>query len=638
MATSGSNGRLPALLVIVLIVAAGSFAAIVFLQTPTEGPSVNVIGSSGTTRTVTLGELQAMPAVERTGSFENSFGNIRGQGEYKGVRIVDIIELVGGMSEIEVVIVNATDGYNQVFTYHNVYPDASNYSIQGDMVLAYEYNQTIIPDYEDGPRLMFLPEDGLFSNDDANKTMDPQFFSGAAGPKLVSNVAEIIITDRPEAPILDVSVGGSTKSYTLSGIMGLEAISGLGGYKNRVGTLVGPSDFEGVAMLTLLSDVGILPANYELVAVASDGYSVTYGQDVVQGTTTGYNKTTGDSLGEIDCNMIVAYYEEGEPVSGDIPLRIAFINDEGHLTDSFLWLREVVNITIRDLGAKILTVKRGETLQSYTLLELMDMPFVTGNGGYKKSSGTIVGPYEYTGVVIEYLLNQTGTLPVEYTVEIVAGDGYTTYYNKSQVDGWFEAYNATTGDPVGGQECQMILAYYEDGQPVPSGGPLRIATLNADGYVTDGHFWAKYVVNITLIDEVEPWQLELQGVQQWNMTHDVYYSLASCPHHRTEIARNGSIYAGVPLWTIIASIDGGEDTHYTFNISLAVSGYNVTIFDGAGGMTNFTSVELAGNDDILIAGWANESLLESPDWPLKLVTPSGAVLGNVVEIEMWGWE
>lgn len=636
MSGTGSSTKLYAFLAIVLIVAAGSIAVIIFLQQPASGPSLDVIGSDGSRRAVTLSELQALPIVERGGSFENSYGNIRGSGLYKGAKISDIIELVGGMTESEVVIINATDGYNQIFTYDNVYPNGTWYTYQGDMVLAYEYNQTLIPDYEEGPRLMFLPEDGLFSNDDANMTIDPQFFSGAAGPKLVSNVAEIIISDRPEAPILDVSISDTTVSYTLSDLMEFETTSGLGGFKNRMGTLVGPSNYTGVAIQTLLTDVDSLPSKYELIAVASDGYTITYDQTVVEGTTKGYDHTTGDSLGAISCTMIVAYYEDSELVDSDVPLRIAFVNENGDLTDSFLWLREVVNITIRDLGTNILNVIRDENIQSYSLIELIDMPSVTGSGGYKKSSGTLSGPYTFTGVLVEYLLNQTGDLPVEYTVEIVSDDGYTTYYNRSQIEGTFDAYNGTTGDPVGAKEFDLILAYFEDGAPLSSSGPLRVATLNDGGYFADGHFWAKYVVNITLIDEVEPWFLELEGVQSWNMTHDTYYSLASCSHHRTEVTVAGTVYAGVPLWTIISSFDGGEDVHYTFNVSLAVSGYNVSLFDELGAFVNFTSGQLAGNASIIVAGWANGTLLKGGAWPLKLVTPEGNMLGNVIRIEMWG--
>ena len=478
---------------VVLIVAGGSIAAIVFLQTPpnvpsSETPLVDLTGGTGTKHNLTLEELEAMPAVERFGSFENSYDNIRGMGTYKGAKISDIVDLVGGMESSDIIIVNASDGYAQTFTYDNVYPNATAYAIQGDMVLAYSYNGTSVPEYEDGPRLMFLPEDGLFSNADANMTIASEYSAGAAGPKLVSNVAEITVMQKP-APEAD-----------------------------------------------------------------------------------------------------------------------------------------------------LLTVKKGDTILGYTLSEIMEMPSITGNGGYLKSTGTIVGPFQYTGVSLEYLLNQTGQLPIEYTVEAVADDGYVTYYNNTQVGGQFQAYDNQTGDSVGIQQCTLMLAYYEGGAPLSDGGPLRIVTLNDDGYITDGHWWAKYVVNLTLIDTVEPWSLELDGVQSWNMPYDSYYALASCAHHRTGISYGGILYEGVPLWILVSSMDGGNDTHYTFNVSLAASGYNVTLYDSIGGKVNFTSAQLAGNSSILIAGWADGMLLESPSWPLMLVTPEGNVLGNIIRIEMWNWE
>ncbi len=484
--SDGGNTKLYAVLAIVLIIAAGSIAAIVALQSPgSDAPVLELEGNDGTTHTLTMNELLAITPIERIGSYENSYNNTSGLGTYIGAKISDIISLVGGMDTNDVVIVNATDGYAQTFTYANVYPNTAEYELQGDMVLAYTFNATTIPDYEDGPRIMFLPEDGLFSNADAAEVIDPDFSAGAAGPKLVSSVAEITVMPRE---------------------------------------------------------------------------------------------------------------------------------------------------------AEILTVKNEDTILGFTMTELMNMPSVTGMGGYKRSSGTIVGPFSYTGVPIEYLLNQTENLPVEYTIEVVSDDGYTTYYNNTQVrDGIFEAY-ATDGAPIGPQEFTLILAYFEGGNPLLEGGPLRVATISSDSYLSDGHFWAKLVVNITLIDEVEPWSLELNGVQQWIMTHDSYYSLGSCTHHRTEVTVDGTVYAGVPLWTLVSSMDGGEDVHYTFNVSLAVAGYNVSLFDDDGAFVNFTSVQLAGNATIIVAGWANGTLLEGDDWPLKLATPEGMMLGNIVRIEMWGFD
>ncbi|MDF1537994.1 MAG: hypothetical protein P1Q69_03735 [Candidatus Thorarchaeota archaeon] len=486
MRFTGDTTKLYAILAIVIIVAAGSVAAIVFLQTQGIGePVIDIEGSEGSTHTLTMNELLSFTSVEAFGSYENSYNNTRGAGTYIGARISDILSLVGGMATDEIITVNATDGYSQMFTYSNVHPNTTEYAIQGDMVLAYSFNGTSIPEFEDGPRIMFLPEDGHFSNADAATVIDSEFSAGAAGPKLVSNVAEIVIASRPEP----------------------------------------------------------------------------------------------------------------EP--------------------------------------DVLTIKRGSSVVGYSWDDLLVQPSETGMGGYMKSTGTIVGPFQYTGVSIEYLLNQTGVLPAEYTIEVIADDGYTTYYNRTQVNGVFDSYDQS-GNPAGVNQFSLILAYHEAGEPLVDGGPLRVATLN-ENYLSDGHFWAKYVVNITLIDEVEPWYLQLAGVQPWNMTHDEYYSLASCPHHRTGVTYDGVLYEGVPLWTIISSMDGGDDTHYTFNVSLAVSGYNVSIYDELGNCVNFTSAQLAGNASIIIAGWANGVLLDEPDWPLKLATPEGNILGNVICIKMWDW-
>ncbi len=356
--SSGNNTKLYAILAIVVVVAAGSIAAIVLLQSPPQSEViVDLEGSDGYQYTLTMDELLSLTPIERFGSYENSYNNTRGSGTYIGAKISDILTNVGGMDQDEVLVVNASDGYAQTFTYDNVYPNDTFYDIQGDFVLAYSFNGSTIPDYEEGPRIMFLPEDGYFDNADASLVIDPEYSVGAAGPKLVSNVQEILVMARESEP--------------------------------------------------------------------------------------------------------------AEPV--------------------------------------ILNVMRNDVVQSYTLSDLLAMPSVTGAGGYKKTTGTLVGPYTYTGVLVEYVLNQTGDLPAEYTIEVVASDGYTTHYNSSQVEGIFNAYNGTTGELVGVRSFDLVLAYYQSGNAITDGGPLRAAALNADGYFTDGSFWAKYVMNITIVESTILW-------------------------------------------------------------------------------------------------------------------------------------
>jgi len=487
LSSSLGKSKLYAALFIVFVVAgAATVFLVMYKPAGPSGPSIQLIGSGNATRNVTLSEVQAMFLVSRYGSFQNSYGNVRGQGNYSGVKIADLVELVGGMQADQLLVVNASDGYSQTFSYRNVYPNATGWSIQGDMILAFEYNGTLVPTWEDGYRIVFMPEDGYFSNQDGALTIENEFYTGATGPKCVTNVASIQVTNR-------------------------------------------------------------------------------------------------------------------EP--------------------------------------SVLRVKVGDAIKSYTMTDILQLPNITGPAGYKKSSGNITGIGDYTGVPLLDLLSDVGPLPANYSIEMISSDDYTTFFNRSQVEGFFEGYNATTGESVGRVNCTLILAYLLDGTPLlVDSGPFRAATINQDGYVTDGHFWAKMIVNVTLVDEVEPWELGLDGVQSWNMTHDTYYSLASCEHHRKTITVGENYYWGVALWVLVSSMDGGDDTHYTFNVSLAIHGYNVTLYDGEGASIHFTAAQLADNNTLVVAGWVNGELLTHPQYPLVLVTPSGLLLENIVRIEMTGWQ
>jgi DMSO/TMAO reductase YedYZ molybdopterin-dependent catalytic subunit len=143
-----------------------------------------------------------------------------------------------------------------------------------------------------------------------------------------------------------------------------------------------------------------------------------------------------------------------------------------------------------------------DTTLSYTLSDLIALGSVTGDGGYKRTSGTIVGPDSYEGVPFTTLLNQIPSLPANYSVIARAGDDWTSEYSKSVIEGIVYGYSPT-GNPIGDITCTMILAYEMDDAPISTGdgGPLRIAFLNEDGNLTDGFNWAKNVVNITVVEE-----------------------------------------------------------------------------------------------------------------------------------------
>jgi len=340
--------KLVALLVAAVILAGGAITFLMFMQ-PIQEPQnqenlsayyVTVVGGDGVAINVTLGEMLNMTTVSRDSSYQNSYGNIRGRGNYTGVKVSDLVDLVGGMNEKDTLKVIAGDGYTQLFGYAKVYPNQTYSDIQGDMVLAYEYNGTRVPDYQDGFRLTFLPEDGYYSNADANATTDPN--PSAAGPQWVSNVTRIEVLPYTYSVTLNL---------VESQLRTLPATSGEGGYKTKGGTINGPFNFTGVRVSYFLEQISDLPENFIVISTSGDGYTSTYTKAQVYGELSGYN-ATGYPANKINSTMLVAYEENGTSILGENggPLKIVFINEDGNLTDGYLWSKDVVNLTILEVS------------------------------------------------------------------------------------------------------------------------------------------------------------------------------------------------------------------------------------------------------------------------------------------------
>jgi hypothetical protein len=131
--------------------------------------SVHISGRNGNV-TITLEDIVLMDSLTGNSSYQNSLGNWRGGGEYSGVLVSDLIDLVGGMIPGDSLVVESRDGYYQEFCPANVYPNATWHEIQGDMVLSYEFDGSRMPGWEEGFLVAFLTPDGGYSNDDCMRS------------------------------------------------------------------------------------------------------------------------------------------------------------------------------------------------------------------------------------------------------------------------------------------------------------------------------------------------------------------------------------------------------------------------------------------------------------------------------------
>ncbi len=122
--------------------------------------------------TLSLNNLLQMNTINGFSSFQNQYYNWRGHGTYTGIAISELVELVGGMTTDDKLVVKSFDGYTQEFSYSNVYPNTTWAEIQGPMILAYSYNETSVLEWADGMRIVMIPPDGAYSNSDAIQTSE----------------------------------------------------------------------------------------------------------------------------------------------------------------------------------------------------------------------------------------------------------------------------------------------------------------------------------------------------------------------------------------------------------------------------------------------------------------------------------
>ncbi len=446
-----------------------------------------------------------------------------------------------------------------------------------------------------------------------------------------------------------ITVNG--QNFDLEDLEDMDTVEGTARYQNRFYNWNEKAEYKGVALGTLVPD---MERSDVLEVEASDGYSQEFSYRQIFPSETNM---------EIQGEIILAYssdgvsapeWEEG-PMIAVLPPDGDFSNDDLNMTRSLdsrfdtqnsagsLWVQNVEEITLNEdvySDTEVGLTLEGTTVQDYSFEELRNMDSIEGEGKRIRSTASISGPNTYRGVYLTDLVSNiySGT---EYTLEVEARDGYTMTYPREHVEGdvpvMDEDYNETDIEP----DFEAILAYEEDREQIPDWerGP-RIAFLNDEGLLSSAGLWAREVRNIRVLPEQEDWTLELQkGSETVDISKQYFESAASCDYHREEYEVEDDVYAGVPLWEIVAAVDGADppDGHYMYNTVLSELGYNVTVEAGDGFSADFPSQQVARNDSIILANELNGEPLPEDEAPLRIVGDdlTGAQrVRNIARIEL----
>ena len=75
-----------------------------------------------------MSDILAMPSYSGTSGFFTSVGIVNGPFEIKGVSLLDLCDLVGGVNQSEYVRISAVDNYSMVFSYDQMHGDFITYN------------------------------------------------------------------------------------------------------------------------------------------------------------------------------------------------------------------------------------------------------------------------------------------------------------------------------------------------------------------------------------------------------------------------------------------------------------------------------------------------------------------------------
>jgi DMSO/TMAO reductase YedYZ molybdopterin-dependent catalytic subunit len=279
-------------------------------------------------------------------------------------------------------------------------------------------------------------------------------------------------------------------------------------------------------------------------------------------------------------------------------------------------------------GPVVLTVVGEKGQKQFTMNELQALPAYTGYAGFKSSTGVITLPEEYTGVSLISLADLVGGISKANGVTIVAKDGYGMTFSYGQiVDHTFTAYDPATGDEVTpSTDLTVIVAYDRKGKPLGEDeGPLRlmVATRDPGGQIVDGHWTVKWLDRVSVTKASAEWKVQLEGVIPGKLDKPNYVNCASPGCHGSGwVDDAGTRWEGIPLYLVAGLVDD-KNKHgaKAYNTALARKGYDVLIETADGKVVTIDSRDIAGKDDVVLAGKVDGGELQDEYFPLRLVGP-----------------
>ncbi|HIE30910.1 MAG TPA: hypothetical protein EYP67_00805 [Methanosarcinales archaeon] len=352
--------------------------------------------------------------------------NLKDKGAVKGTDVRDLCDLVGGMSAGDEIKIRASDGFYKQLGYKNVYDPQLR---QGPIVLCWYRDGNYVSDYEDGLQIVFFANDTVFGNWDMHECMAPEYWYNYSG--IYPSTNGLSVRDVSEIAIYSNETTEITWNLELVGAINetmskTEFEEGVACHNGFSYTDEKDMTWTGIPLWYLMGRVGDTSAHGSGAfndTLADEGYDVT----IIAGD--GCSRTFDSADLARNDSYIVACYLNGSdlPELTDSGKPLAPLKLVGPCLASGEKIGNIVKIVLDlEVASAIDLTLIGNETRGYTLDEIKAMPSYTACGGFKKSTGTIIGPFNYTGVNITYLADLVGGITPSNSMKITASDGNAT--------------------------------------------------------------------------------------------------------------------------------------------------------------------------------------------------------------------
>jgi hypothetical protein len=411
--------------------------------------------------------------------------------------------------------------------------------------------------------------------------------------------------------------------------------------------------YAGIALSAILSEVGGMATGDVLSVIAGDGYAKRLPYAAIYSDTPAGTPILGLEVGAdgedapilvflapdeqlSNADMLAAlgpeyahYYGDKPSTTGLLVKSVAYliVNYDG---GSLPMVTENATVAAGPAEGVVLTVTRGGETSTYTIGDLEAFESITAPGTFTNSAG-VDYTATYTGIPFSALI---GNAPSDGTVRVTASDGYSMNYPVSQL------LDRSAGT--------WVLAYKEnDGYMPLDPGYLRIVQVGEANPHFTSSLSARMVERIEVLGEYTAYTLTVTGETTRVFTRGELEAGIGCACHTAAVTVTSkgetATYSGLPLWRLIAYVDGGsapaadEGIHYDdadFNDALVAEGYHM-VLTASDGYSQTVPLSLIARDERFIVAFKKDGtfLDASKDGALRFVFDDSVVLPEGVSLK-----